>query len=537
MFTQIFALLLLMFFGLSHETQDAGNTQLDCFSDFQSTITCTWNNTQKSKHTQCYLSGFWKSRENTRNCLLLPLENDDTLRQCSLVFAEPTESSFTSASIFKIQVHCENSTMAKILNFLPSKKVKMYSPIGVSVDDNGNASWAMNRSLVSDHFKTLIYELQYKSKSDSREKSKQIQDMTLMKLNPKDFVVGQLYEFRVRVKTSNYPSSWSDWSQVYEWKSKVGRADQAVNNESTFNLVLFSIFAGTGFVFILIFLGVRSQSFCHLKVPDPSKYFDPLHSLHGGNFQKWLSPMFAPESFRIDKTEAISPVEVFVKDTASLFKASSFLKLGDQWENSCQSSSGFSNMGYFFSKYPSSYEIDSCPVYFSYEPTKQENSLLDKEENHDESQERCGERKCESPTEHGPLTPHLDPDSGFGPEEGSMFSGDLPFWSGGSLQSTSQPCGEVLHNSRDQPEMQKPFLTPTHTSSPHFLANGSDPSQPLGIPVFFPEGMNLSSINGCLSQLPDNLFLCKSASLAITPATDGYLSVKDVQNRYCNKSI
>ncbi|MGH0192355.1 UNVERIFIED_CONTAM: hypothetical protein FKN15_009553 [Acipenser sinensis] len=212
--------------------------------------------------------------------------------------------------------------------------------------------------------------------------------------------------------------------------------------------------------------------------------------------------MFSPESFTgSESNTTISLVEVFeVKGSFEKECPGSgcrdWGKNGDSSSSSSSSSGGFSNMGYFFSKYPGSLEIDSCPVYFSYEPAERNSDTSVAE-----SYERL-ENLEQDPGKNWENQESLDPDSGFGLESGS--SEESPDLNGPPhAVSTPLPFPSTLPASWFLPHGQFPFPAIDFTA----LAAGS--SSP-------PEGALFKALN-------------------IPPTVVDYMSVKDLQN--LNKPI
>ncbi|NWI70222.1 IL2RB protein, partial [Todus mexicanus] len=113
-----------------------------------------------------------------------------------------------------------------------------------------------------------------------------------------------------------------------------------------------------------------------IHIPDPEKFFPPLTSVHGGDIQKWLSSPFSTSSYCVNSTTPeISTLEVMQKNEqeSQLLFSKGTQTPDPPIETSGHSvSSCFTNQGYFFFHLSSSFEIEPCQVYFTYEPFTQE---------------------------------------------------------------------------------------------------------------------------------------------------------------------
>ncbi|KAJ8406711.1 hypothetical protein AAFF_G00296270 [Aldrovandia affinis] len=343
--------------------------KLSCLNDYINNLTCVWDSKGVPPDTACTLHGVHHGRSS--ECKLKPLDSQNQARRgCHLFFVK---RSFSSYSVLPLQVNCENRTVDQINDYKPYLHVKL-NPPGMPTIDNYNISWSPS----SPFSKMVEYTFQAQFKQNEQQWEQGVEltrcAQPYFELNDGLLVKGERYQVRVRVGVlpeSIYKGEWSLWSPVASWRSEVGKErTREVTGQLTQGLVIGCI-AG-----LLVLLGVISILATHRcvhvasckAVPDPSKYFDALITVHSGNFQKWLSPMFATESFDvIQRPENISPVRVSsMKDTDSLFRKES-ATAPEQLDSSGQSSS-FSNIGYFCSSYP--YEIERCPVYFSYQPEK-----------------------------------------------------------------------------------------------------------------------------------------------------------------------
>ncbi|KAK6471525.1 interleukin-2 receptor subunit beta-like [Huso huso] len=413
---------------------------------------------------------------------------------------------FTIVTVITSRVKCGNSSQdAANITFKPIENVKMHPPFAPSIVDSTNITWTLNHSLISVHLQERVFQIRFKRKEKSWEVSvtySQESTVSLLTVSLVPPFKGELTIFKIHSLTSDQ-HQWCDCflnGSVCVLVTLAGlfrKPDSPLQMELLFVMICVPALA----VFLIT---IYSRKWIHkvscLNIPDPSKYFAPLNSQHGGNFQKWLSPMFSPESFTGGESNTkISLVEVF--EVKGSFEKECPGSGCQEWGKNCNSSSssgGFSNMGYFYSKYPGSLEIDSCPVYFSYEPADRNSDTSVAE-----SYERL-ENLEQDPGKNWENQESLDPDSGFGLESGS--SEESPDLNGPPhAVSTPLPFPSTLPASWFLPHGQFPFPAIDFTA----LAAGS--SSPPGGALF------------------------KASPLNIPPTVVDYMSVKDLQN--LNKPI
>lgn len=190
------------------------------------------------------------------------------------------------------------------------------------------------------------------------------------------------YELQVQVQSQKGShNSWSPWSQPLPFRTKPAVLTvKAAPEFSQLNHVLVALGGAVSFLILVTLLfncrsiGPRLKKVLKCHIPDPSEFFAQLSSEHGDDFQKWLASPFPSSSFSPSglATE-ISPLEVLDRDT----KAAQLLMLqqekpGPSSPSSHSLTSCFTNQGYFFFHLPDALEIESCQVYFTYDPCTEE---------------------------------------------------------------------------------------------------------------------------------------------------------------------
>ncbi|XP_010901443.2 interleukin-2 receptor subunit beta [Esox lucius] len=492
---------------------------LSCLNDYINNITCVWNSSGTDPNLGCRLLG---TRENYKRellqsgCDLKPLDGlVDLSRGCSFVFEDHEFSSAEYLSSMKVE--CNGSEIASLEQYHPIKHIKMHPPANPVFVNGTNLTFSAGNLLSK---KIYIYQFQVQLK---REDEPWNDTHSFIKTHMEPWIdikleLPGLYHIRVRVRATEPPSdTWSDWSPTVEY-----RVPQTfIQPDITIWLVLTGVFTGLLMLFLLVFYKTHNNNRKCQYVPDPAKYFHTLNSVHGGDFQKWLSPPFAPEAFNpVQAGEDTSNLEVSETEVCDLSHSSfsttvAVLQHPDPDaapEDSSSQSSFFSNVGYFYSNHTSGLCFESCPVYFTYRGD--EPSLLAATSS---SYERLQHLDW-------PQREPQSPDSGFG-----MENGEDPVEEEGEGKKQSM----MVHVDHHSP----PLLVLT-LSWPAQMSTG--PQQTPSVPQLPLQITEIAS-----DTVPCNLYsawpvdgaLGRSSSMTVEPTCSGYLTVKELQNTYSNKSI
>ncbi|XP_036409476.1 interleukin-2 receptor subunit beta-like [Megalops cyprinoides] len=512
---------------------------LTCVNDYINKTTCYWSNSGIGPEVDCGLCGrtrISKEKIILSSCDLKPMEHHHhTVRSCQLVFA----TVFSSLHRLTITLKCENSTVAVLEDYRPARNIKMNAP-GRPIISKYNISWSLGTPQ-SRYIMKYSFQMQYKKSAQLWQNavSRNISNRQMsVELNEDMLEKGQWYEARVRIKPdegTGLKGEWSSWSPVASWRSEVGRSPAqdtippGIVQGSVLGLIVGPVAAVAVLLLLITCKWHGTSWFYKLQfphVPNPSTFFDALNTIHGGNFQKWLSPMFDPESFEVPQCfDDISPVEVSkAKDVTALLYKEHSRSPAEHWDSSAGSSC-FSNMGYFYSKYPGSYEIDACPVYFSYQAEEGcaeeegggEGVILDDGPLQTSSSYECLEQLGEL---HGEPQ-HPDPGCRVGNEDQESCEEEKAE-DGPKEMGDSSPPAIVLPLSLPG---QMPFSS---SLFPHHLPGFPQP--PLAFQGFDSGTAAGSSDTSCPLE-------GRSSSVTFAPSSGGYVSVKDMQDTYCNKSI
>ncbi|XP_031423377.1 interleukin-2 receptor subunit beta isoform X2 [Clupea harengus] len=466
----------------------------------------------------------------------MSLGQDHCYKGCHVQFKNKVFSFTNKAGL---EVKC-NGSIVKSVRLHFAKHIRLLPPDIPSVAQ-GNLSWSPGASLPR-HMTQFTFELQFKGADEPWESAPprpefrrqvELKDLSLQQ--------GGRYQARVRVKPvttggkSSYAVTWSDWSPVLTWTSDVGDPPPTPSPPGVSGLPLTDMEIGllsgglclAAVVIMWLIRKAHTLSCCSYfrtksqHIPDPSRYFQPLHSVHGGDFQKWLSPTCGPEPFGPPQpSDCISPVEVAppMLDTEPWQTPNAQVHLqaksSGAWRGSGQSS-GYSNMGYFYSEcQPGLVHIESCPIYFMYPPEGEATAALglDTSGTSGTSYERLEQiEQFHSSGNPDLYDQPLTPDSGFGTEvndEGEGMNEDEEW----KQDKEEHPC--IVHFQRlgMSISIQTPLSSPKSEDTTPALTCNFDSSPPEGS-------------------------LARSASMIIQPCGSGYMTIKEMQNTYSNKSI
>ncbi|KAJ8254399.1 hypothetical protein COCON_G00210110 [Conger conger] len=327
---------------------------LTCFNNFDKNITCAWPSSETRSRAPCVLHGNYSD-------LPIPSEANCRLtegRSCHLVF----DMFLFHECKIAMTVTCGDQ-VADTFEYEPDLCVK-WNPPDKPVITNSLGSHIISWSHPQEFVK---YELQFKQESEPLWENAETRSIFTqpVELTEHKLKMGLRYQARVRVrphKDSGVEGVWSSWSPIGSWKSAIGtpKIEEFSSGPGPGPELQMTVGLVAVAVVLLVLIGCKHHraGWVHkLKlphVPTPSTYFLSLNSVHRGNFQKWLSPVFAPESFEVPPCfEDTSTAEVSpVKHIAALLASE---HPGDP-----------TAQGDSCSTCPSSYDAKVCPVYIGY---------------------------------------------------------------------------------------------------------------------------------------------------------------------------
>lgn len=533
----------LVLFSALPASPDASSTGLRCVTDYVIDIACEWDSSGVAPNETCRINAEKNSwTPIKKSCELKPVGGPGSpLRRCAFGFDAFLNSLM---KLNYIQVICEETVKHNLNDYRPVENIKM-NPPGVPIviisTNETTVSWSPGDPLSSFIF-------HYKFQVEIKQAHQQWKDaLNYTKTHKEPSIAVHMEEagvYQVRVKVCPQGmdnAQWSDWSPTSSWKAEGvqdggGRVQATATPElnildctSVVVLIAAAVFTLVTVLLLVLYKACPKRR-KHQHVPDPSKYFMALNSVHGGNFQEWLSPMFAPEDFlpaqpcrvisSIEVSETVVPSTSTPGPNAPLHSSpdTTTHSSAGGGDNGQSSSPGFSNIGYFTSTFPSSLHMDSYNVYFNYD----EGHLLPHRVSLTESDSY--ERLHRGATLTGYWREPQSPDSGF--STGSQVPSD----------EEEASVNDVLVIQIDhllplpkRPLSRIPCWMPTSETTPSPSAPQLPPPNP-GVDGSLPPG-------GSYNAWPVESALGRSSSMTMEPCRGGYLTIKELQSTYSNKSI
>ncbi|XP_005354297.1 interleukin-2 receptor subunit beta [Microtus ochrogaster] len=357
---------------------------LKCFYDSRANVSCTWSPEETFQVTHCQIQAKSDQRSWNTTCNLFPVTQASWA--CNLILGRPDSQCLNAVDILNVNVMCwerDNWRRVKTCRFRPFDKLRLRAPHSLQVlhieTQRCNISWEVSQ--VS-HY--LYSDLEFEARKRSLDHS--WKDAPLLSLKQRQqwicletLTPGTSYELQVRVRANRgAQASWSPWSQPLAFRTRPADPwNLPLMWPRQLLLGLGCLFGFMVCVYVLFkcqYLGPWLKTVLKCHVPDPSEFFSQLSSQHGGDLQKWLSSPFPSSSFSPSgPAPEISPLEVLDGDSKAMQ-----LFLLQQDTASSPSPSGhsqascFTNQGYFFFHLPNALEIESCQVYFTYDPCVEE---------------------------------------------------------------------------------------------------------------------------------------------------------------------
>ncbi|XP_035037680.1 interleukin-2 receptor subunit beta isoform X1 [Hippoglossus stenolepis] len=554
----LWPLIVLFAASTAHSHKESQTRGLACVNDFVRNVSCTWSSSPVAPGVDCWIHGtktIWIFENQTRysrliiqSCKLKPHETSPP--GCTFAFENHV---FNRYEFNNISMECDGKLLENLPMFEPYKHIQMNPPGVPAVSSTANEtliSWSPGSPL-SSFLITLNFQVQIKLKQQMWK-----EDSTLSTQEPQLKIHARQpkghYQVRVRVSPGGTHSGhWSNWSPTTSWTASHGQ-DRLLPPTL---LIMWAVMLPVGFlVVVLVFYLCCVHKGCcrRLKVkpvPNPSYYFHTIHSVQGGNLKKWLNPLSAPESyFMAQPGDHISPVEVCEGwdtvppaspssiSTIALLHIGGFPSAGSDTskvvdDSSSSSSSCFSNMGYFMSSTSSSVaRTDPNPVYFTYQD--------DFHNLHNEGRLHlalCPSLTSSSAYERLKREPQ-SPDSGFGiGQEDEEDKSDKT--------SMAAEGDEVS----DDPLSSPPLILPLHP--PSWVCFPSSVLSPLHLPGLNQiysdsqeeeeeeEEEDVAAADSNYAAWPVAGPMCRSSSMSAEPCKRGYLTIKELQTTFSNKSI
>ncbi|CAK6977694.1 interleukin-2 receptor subunit beta [Scomber scombrus] len=546
MLWSLYMLVVLFSVHAAHSHKDSQG--LSCVNDLVNNVTCTWDGSLKDPGVDCWISGLKQTTIVTddgrktvtiiRSCKLKQYK--DSPPGCSFVFEKNKFNTFESMP--NISMECNGTLLDYLTKYKPVEHIQMQPPGAPNVNCTGNEisiSWSLD-SLTSQFLKSFDFQVQIKRNHQTWETFSTPEQELQLQMQMKGVCL-----VRVRVMPfDRQHSHWSKWSPTTECQGTEREEPFPGHHSVSESWSGLRQFLIPSLVFIIIVLAVLywicvSKILAREPVPNPSKYFHTLHSVHGGNLKTWLNPLSAPESFfTAQPCDEISAVKVGESwdvapstspSSSALLHFRSYPSAGSDTsgvvDNSSSSvSSGFSNMGYFMSSSSSSSaRTDPSSDYFTYKE-----DLRNSQNSHNLRLSLCPLLTTSQTYESLKREPH-SPDSGFGigeeEEEDKDDNSDVT----GEEVSDDHQSAPFLILPLHLPSWMCPATIPPPPLHPPSLTQISSESQQVDVTV--------AAANGSYAAWPVAGAMYRSSSMPVEPCKTGYLTLKELQTTFSNKSI
>lgn len=447
-----------------------------------------------------------------------------------------------------ITLQCDGTLVDNITNYQPENHIKMHPPglpnVSSTVNDTW-ISWSPGRP-VSDYITSFDFQVEVKRYNHMWREAKTFEPPKQELRIPAGQLTGH-QQVRVRVRPNDRDNShWSDWSPTASWVGPADRVDASDNKDWWLDQIsmemkwLMFTLGPVSFCLIVVIL-LALYRICKTReilkekpVPNPSKYFHTLHSVHGGDLKNWLNPLPVSELFFMAQPrDQISSVEVCeVWDVVPSTSPSSsstngllhFQSTTSGVGDTSSSSSCFSNMGYFMSSSSgSSARTDPNPAYFAYKEDFQNLHGC-----HNLPPSFCPSFTTMRVYEGLKREPH-SPDSGFGigREDENEDEVDMDV-----------EAEHVLHD-QSSPLLVLPLHLPFQMCPPS--SPQTPPHPPSGTPTSSDSQQVDAPVTAAASANPTAWLvagaMCRSSSMPVEPCKTDYLTLKELQSTFSNKSI
>ncbi|KAM4871622.1 interleukin-9 receptor-like [Thomomys bottae] len=187
--------------------------------------------------------------------------------------------------------------------YLPWRHIKLDPPSDLRSNISSGyciLTWGVNPVL--EPMRALLhYELAFKRQGDAWEQARykdRIVGVTWLMLEATELSSGSTFEARLRVQMADLEGDvaeedplggqWSEWSQPVCFPSPQQGHQIPPWRWLDCTLIVMAVFLLlTGLTYLLFKLSPRVKRTFYQNVPSPAVFFQPLYSVHNGNFQTW----------------------------------------------------------------------------------------------------------------------------------------------------------------------------------------------------------------------------------------------------------
>uniref|UniRef100_F1RGX9 Interleukin 9 receptor n=1 Tax=Sus scrofa TaxID=9823 RepID=F1RGX9_PIG len=221
----------------------------------------------------------------------------------------PAEEVLVPSDDFTITFHRHVSGQEQVSlvdpQYLPRRHVKLDPPSDVQSNvssDHCVLTWSV-RPALEPLASLLSYELAFKRQEEAWERARRkdrIIGVTWLKLEAVELDPGSTYEARLRVQMvtpedaadeeERYEGQWSEWSLPVRFPAprRRGALARPLGQPDSALVAVSIVLLLTSLTYLLFRLSPRMKVAWYRDVPSPRPFFQPLYSLHNGDFQTWL---------------------------------------------------------------------------------------------------------------------------------------------------------------------------------------------------------------------------------------------------------
>ncbi|KAK2495755.1 hypothetical protein MC885_016046 [Smutsia gigantea] len=225
---------------------------------------------------------------------------------CSVLL--PPEEVLVPSDSFSVTLHRDVSGEEQVSlvdsQYLPRRHVKLDPPLDLQSNvSSGDCALTWSISPALEPLTSLLsYELAFKKQEETWEQARykdRIVGVTWLILEAVELAPGSSYEARLRVQMApledevaeeeRFEGPWSEWSQAVSFPSPRirGHLTPALVKPHSTLVALFFFLLLISFTLVLFKLSPRVKRTFYQNVPSPVAFFQPLYSVHSGNFQTW----------------------------------------------------------------------------------------------------------------------------------------------------------------------------------------------------------------------------------------------------------
>ncbi|XP_030594689.1 uncharacterized protein LOC115786601 [Archocentrus centrarchus] len=290
---------------------------LTCYNDYSKNITCLWNSTYVTDHTDAACTIQVKYQADflsySASCHLEPVDiSRPALKTCSLIFI--SDHTFSSFHVLSFNLSC-NHMKPVITSYKPYCHIRVNPPGRPEVNFT-TISWLSQltkHSMISSYKTEVQWKQQDQSWSDpavQKNTGIQCEHECEAELKEESLIRGERYEARVRVKSDEgHEGAWSDWSPTVSWVSAVGKRKPP----SGITFVVPISIVGVVVLLAVVLFSTNKTTWVYIgkkitgpPIPDPGKSF--LQDV-----QRGFSLHFTSESFH----SFLKPVEMITVELTS----------------------------------------------------------------------------------------------------------------------------------------------------------------------------------------------------------------------------